>query len=276
WVGGEWGAGRWGGGGRVGGRCEGGPPPAVPGGRLVASGIDQDAAHGLGGGGKEVPAALPARPLGGPDQPEGRLVNQGGRLEGLVGRFARQPRRPELPQLVVDEGEQFGGGRGAAGRRGAQESRRLGHPAQCNDSRRRRKEEKAARPQGEGPGRTVGASATIVSLPDAPIPKRPRRLVRQTSLGRTEPMKHLSPLLIVLGLAGEAPAQVVKRDVPYADPAEKKQVLDVFSPQGAKGLPVVVWIHGGGWQTGDKTDVQIKPQAFNDKGLVFVSINYRL
>ena len=44
----------------------------------------------------------------------------------------------------------------------------------------------------------------------------------------------------------------------------------------AKNLPVVFWIHGGGWQTGDKTSVQIKPQVFMDKGFVFVSTNYRL
>src|SRR5262249_39554674 len=39
---------------------------------------------------------------------------------------------------------------------------------------------------------------------------------------------------------------------------------------------VVFWIHGGGWQTGDKSSVQLKPQAFMDKGFVFVSTNYRL
>jgi acetyl esterase/lipase len=39
---------------------------------------------------------------------------------------------------------------------------------------------------------------------------------------------------------------------------------------------VVFWIHGGGWQTGDKSDVQIKPKSFNDKGFVFVSTDYRL
>ena len=39
---------------------------------------------------------------------------------------------------------------------------------------------------------------------------------------------------------------------------------------------MVFWIHGGGWQAGDKTDVQLKPQAFVDKGFVFVSTNYRL
>src|SRR5213078_4100416 len=68
----------------------------------------------------------------------------------------------------------------------------------------------------------------------------------------------------------------VKRKIPYADKADERQVLDVYSPPHAKNLPVVFWIHGGGWQTGDKTDVQIKPQAFMDKGFVFVSTNYRL
>jgi arylformamidase len=89
-------------------------------------------------------------------------------------------------------------------------------------------------------------------------------------------MKHVSPLLVALALAAEARAQDVKRDIPYADQAHERQVLDVYSPKGAKDLPVVLWIHGGGWQTGDKKDVQIKPQAFNDKGFVFVSTNYRL
>ena len=47
-------------------------------------------------------------------------------------------------------------------------------------------------------------------------------------------------------------------------------VLDV------KNLPVAVWIHGGGWHRGDKSDVDRKPQAFVDQGFVFISINYRL
>lgn len=71
-------------------------------------------------------------------------------------------------------------------------------------------------------------------------------------------------------------AQEIKRDIPYATPAQERQVLDVYSPPHAKNLPVVFWIHGGGWQVGDKSDVQIKPQAFMDRGFVFVSTNYRL
>jgi acetyl esterase/lipase len=74
----------------------------------------------------------------------------------------------------------------------------------------------------------------------------------------------------------EERAGEVKRGIPYADPAQERQVLDVYSPPKAKDLPVVFWIHGGGWQAGDKSSVQKKPQAFMGKGFVFVSTNYRL
>src|SRR5438046_5924020 len=68
----------------------------------------------------------------------------------------------------------------------------------------------------------------------------------------------------------------VTRDLPYAEPADPRQKVDIYVPEGAKNLPVVFWIHGGGWQTGDRSDVQAKPQAFVDKGFVFVSTGYRL
>lgn len=88
-------------------------------------------------------------------------------------------------------------------------------------------------------------------------------------------MKHTFSLLLTLAFLTTAPAQDVKRNIPYSD-AHERNVLDVYSPKNAKNAPVVFWIHGGGWQQGDKTDVQLKPQAFNDKGFVFVSTNYRL
>lgn len=78
-------------------------------------------------------------------------------------------------------------------------------------------------------------------------------------------------------VAGAAPAaaQTVTRDVPYAS-AHARQALDVHAPAGATNLPVVFWIHGGGWQTGDKGDVALKPAYFNRAGFVFISANYRL
>lgn len=65
-------------------------------------------------------------------------------------------------------------------------------------------------------------------------------------------------------------------DVPYAQSPDPRQKLDIYAPEGARGLPVVFWIHGGGWQAGDRKSVQIKPAAFVDKGFVFVSTGYRL
>ncbi len=50
--------------------------------------LDQDASHGLGGGGKEVAAAVPALDSILVDQPEVRLVNQGRGLERLPGQLA--------------------------------------------------------------------------------------------------------------------------------------------------------------------------------------------
>jgi arylformamidase len=82
-------------------------------------------------------------------------------------------------------------------------------------------------------------------------------------------------LLLTLASASQAQAQQVSRDIPYAT-AHERQVLDVYAPAGARNLPVVFWIHGGGWQSGDKSMVALKPKAFMDAGFVFVSINHRL
>jgi acetyl esterase/lipase len=91
-------------------------------------------------------------------------------------------------------------------------------------------------------------------------------------------MRTITPLLALLlvPLLPLAAAPQIHRGLAYGEPKNERQSLDVYAPAKGKGLPVVVWIHGGGWQSGDKSDVQNKPRAFADKGFVFVSINYRL
>jgi acetyl esterase/lipase len=89
-------------------------------------------------------------------------------------------------------------------------------------------------------------------------------------------MKYLISLVIASAVLTSAQAQDVKRDIPYVNSADKLQTLDVYAPTKGKDLPVVFWIHGGGWQAGDKSEVHLKPSAFNDRGFVFVSTNYRL
>ena len=85
-------------------------------------------------------------------------------------------------------------------------------------------------------------------------------------------------ILVFMLLAATALADEpqVHRDIAYAEPKNERQTLDVYAPREGKNHPIVFWIHGGGWQAGDKTDVQVKPQAFVDKGFLFVSTNYRL
>jgi acetyl esterase/lipase len=84
-------------------------------------------------------------------------------------------------------------------------------------------------------------------------------------------------LAIAIGTA-TAPGQTtprVERDIPYAQPKNERQLLDVYAPATGSNLPVVVWVHGGGWMRGSKNDVDHKPAAFVEKGFVFVPMNYR-
>jgi acetyl esterase/lipase len=93
-------------------------------------------------------------------------------------------------------------------------------------------------------------------------------------------MNAISSLFIVTALLPVASAQdtriIEKKDLVYAEPASPLHTLDVFASPSAKNAPVVFWIHGGGWQGGDKSDVAEKPPFFVAKGFVFVSVNYRL
>jgi acetyl esterase/lipase len=69
-----------------------------------------------------------------------------------------------------------------------------------------------------------------------------------------------------------------KRDIRYRDTSGVEpnlQSLDIYAPKNAKNLPVMIYIHGGGWQRGDKAAVGSKPAYFCSRGWVFVSLNYR-
>jgi len=55
--------------------------------------------------------------------------------------------------------------------------------------------------------------------------------------------------------------------------------MDMYRPQVGKApYPVVIYVHGGGWSSGDKSDGVglIFKQELTRRGYIFVSINYRL
>lgn len=53
--------------------------------------------------------------------------------------------------------------------------------------------------------------------------------------------------------------------------------LDICKPNNITGqVPVVVYVHGGSWRQGDKTNLALMPDFYTNEGYVFVSVNYRL
>lgn len=68
----------------------------------------------------------------------------------------------------------------------------------------------------------------------------------------------------------------VERGLAYNEPKNKLQMVDIYSPSEGKNHPVVIYVHGGGWHSGDKAEVHNKPRALTQRGFVLASINYRL
>lgn len=60
--------------------------------------------------------------------------------------------------------------------------------------------------------------------------------------------------------------------------ASELNSLDVYASPTAENCPVLVWVHGGAWQLGDKETraTTVKAEHFVSQGFVFVSVNYRL
>ena len=84
----------------------------------------------------------------------------------------------------------------------------------------------------------------------------------------------------------ELDTQFVHRDIPYwpgSDYDPRKHRLDLFLPDAEPGWPVMVFVHGGGWDAGDK-DLKIGEddvygnigRHFARRGIGVAVINYRL
>ncbi|WP_246675709.1 alpha/beta hydrolase [Mesorhizobium sp. B1-1-4] len=52
--------------------------------------------------------------------------------------------------------------------------------------------------------------------------------------------------------------------------------LDIYAPDGARGLPVVFFVHGGAWRSGKRSQVNAKPAFLLANGFCLVSIDYRM
>jgi acetyl esterase/lipase len=66
----------------------------------------------------------------------------------------------------------------------------------------------------------------------------------------------------------------VHRDLPYVASGHERQKLDLYLPKAEKKLPLIIWVHGGAWLAGSKTNGV--PLNYLDDGYAVASINYRL
>jgi acetyl esterase/lipase len=65
----------------------------------------------------------------------------------------------------------------------------------------------------------------------------------------------------------------VTTDVPYAE--GPRHALDIYRPPGTR-LPVVVFIYGGSWKSGDRSMYRFAGSAFASRGFVTIVPDYRV
>jgi poly(3-hydroxybutyrate) depolymerase len=89
-------------------------------------------------------------------------------------------------------------------------------------------------------------------------------------------------LLGAAGLHAQEPAkfEVEKhRNLPYYEGtgADKvRHTLDLYTPKGAKDFPVMMFVHGGAWKSGNKDLYGPLGETFAKQGIGTAVINYRL
>lgn len=107
-----------------------------------------------------------------------------------------------------------------------------------------------------------------------------------------KPFYHIFALLLLTTLSyaqmptasiiqGRLPkGTVIQGNIPYNNDTLKKHLLDIYLPANAKGkIPLVVFIHGGGWIGNDKyADMGYMTNTINamlESGFAIASIDYR-
>jgi len=96
-----------------------------------------------------------------------------------------------------------------------------------------------------------------------------------------KPTAFCTSLLTLLIFVASSSGQDVEKklDIPYAGTDNPRQKLDLLLPKerGDQKLPVIAFIHGGGWQNGDKSRAYGQLMPFVRSGnYAGVSIGYRL
>ena len=101
------------------------------------------------------------------------------------------------------------------------------------------------------------------------------------------PMKQLLLLSILLSIVSSLTAQQnqgsripdgvkVHKDIVYETVDGRELPLDLYIPEGSdEPLPLIIWVHGGGWRGGSKNGINRCAEVLNH-GYALASVEYRL
>ena len=79
--------------------------------------------------------------------------------------------------------------------------------------------------------------------------------------------------LLLSNAHAEEPHHSVHRDIVYAEVNGQKLALDLYLPANPHP-PLIVWVHGGAWRAGSKSDMSLGHLV--EEGFAIASVDYRL
>lgn len=78
------------------------------------------------------------------------------------------------------------------------------------------------------------------------------------------------------GLSADEPQQPTPAHADVSYGPDVRNVIDFWKADAAGARPVIVYIHGGAWWTGDKSKKGPEIQPYLERGISFAAINYRV
>lgn len=120
-----------------------------------------------------------------------------------------------------------------------------------------------------------GASAAFLGIPFAEPPVGPRRFAAPVAHHPWEGVRDATTYGATPQRGGDGGATLIPEP---SHPGASTLNVNVFTPApaGARRLPVLVYIHGGGFVSGSPSSPWYDGAAFNRDGVVTVSVSYRL
>jgi acetyl esterase/lipase len=107
----------------------------------------------------------------------------------------------------------------------------------------------------------------------------PMRLTNPLALAALAALVATSGCLVPDGSTSQGfaqPAAAARQDLAIRYGTQRVQKLDLFRPKGRGPFPVIVWVHGGGWRSGDRKQIAGFVRRQWSRGYAVASIEYHL